>query len=47
MSDDVYLLTSRELGYIKVNTVYEIFQSVGANLWRSDIGTHTQKDTSD
>ena len=47
MSDDVYLLHSRKLGYIKVNTVYKMFQSVGANLWRSDIGTHTQKDISD
>ena len=47
MSDDVYLFTSGDLGYIKVNIVYKIFQSVGANLWRSDVDTHTQKDISD
>lgn len=47
MSDNVYLFPSRELGCIKVNTVYKIFQSVGANLWCSDIGDHTQKDISD
>ena len=43
MSDDVYLLTSRELGYIKVNIVYKIFQSAGDNLWCSDIGSLTLK----
>ena len=47
MSDDDHLFPSRDLSYIKVNIVYKIFQSVGANLWRYDIGTHTQKDISD
>lgn len=47
MSDNAHLLPSRELGCIKVNTVYKIFQSVGANLWRYDIGAHAQKDISD
>ena len=47
MLDYAYLFPSREIGYIKVNTVYKIFQSAGDNLWCSDTGVHTQKDISD
>ena len=43
MSGDVYLFPSRELGHIKANTVYKIFQSVGYKLERSDIDNHTRK----
>lgn len=41
MSGDVYFFPIRELGHIKVDTVYKIFYPVGCKLGRSDIGTHT------
>ena len=41
MSGDVYFFPIRELGHIKANTVYKIFQTVGYKLERSDIGAHT------
>ena len=41
MSGDVYFFPIIELGRIKANTVYKIFQTVGYKLERSDIGAHT------
>lgn len=43
--NDDYLFPSKKGGNVEVNTVYKIFQNIGKELGREDIGTHTLRKT--